>query len=220
MDPAPHRDDDHLRVSDAEREQVVELLGQATTEGRLTLDEYADRATEAHQAKTRGELARLTADLPLTHPDPAGGALPAVSPAPLLSPLSTRGAGRTPVPSSASEPASTERMVAIFGDEIRKGHWLVPERVEARAIFGDCKIELQDAQLQHQVTTIEATAIFGAVTVYVPEGVDVRMSGTAAFGEKKIKLKTPPRPGAPVVQVVCNVIFGTVTVRPPKRKWW
>jgi hypothetical protein len=201
-----HPSNDHLRVSDAEREQVVELLGQATAEGRLTLDEYAERATEAHNARTRGELARLTADLPVT----TQGNLPA-APRTAVGPAVVGGGGAL---------APVERMVAIFGDEVRKGHWLVPDRVEARAVFGDCKIELQDAQLQHQVTTIEATAIFGSVTVYVPEGVDVRMTGTAVFGDKKSKLKTVPRPGAPVIQVVCNVIFGSVVVRPPKRKWW
>ncbi|WBB98159.1 MULTISPECIES: DUF1707 domain-containing protein [unclassified Solwaraspora] len=214
MDPATHSSDDHLRVSDTEREQVVELLGQATAEGRLTLDEYADRATEAHQAKTRGELARLTADLPI---EPSGGLPVAAGPGA----LAARGPAYPAVPGSgATLPAPVERMVAIFGDEVRKGHWLVPDRVEARAVFGDCKIELQDAQIQHQVTTIEATAIFGSVTVYVPEGVDVRMTGTAVFGDKKSKLTAPPRPGAPVIQVVCNVIFGSVVVRPPKRKWW
>lgn len=208
-----HPSDDHLRVSDAEREQVVELLGQATAEGRLTLDEYAERATEAHNAKTRGELVRLTADLPTSSP----GALPGAGG---TGPVATRSPGGLPAVGGGGALAPVERMVAIFGDEVRKGHWLVPDRVEARAVFGDCKIELQDAQIQHQVTTIEATAIFGSVTVYVPEGVDVRMTGTAVFGDKKSKLTSVPRPGAPVIQVVCNVIFGSVVVRPPKRKWW
>ncbi|MFV2020456.1 DUF1707 SHOCT-like domain-containing protein [Micromonospora sp. LOL_023] len=212
MDPAMHPSDDHLRVSDAEREQVVEVLGQATAEGRLTLDEYAERATEAHNAKTRGELVRLTADLPAS----SSGALPGAGGA---GPVVPRSPGGLPVVGGGAL-APVERMVAIFGDEVRKGHWLVPDRVEARAVFGDCKIELQDAQIQHQVTTIEATAIFGSVTVYVPEGVDVRMTGTAVFGDKKSKLTSVPRPGAPVIQVVCNVIFGSVVVRPPKRKWW
>ncbi|WFE26990.1 DUF1707 domain-containing protein [Solwaraspora sp. WMMD791] len=212
MDPATHPSDDHLRVSDAEREQVVELLGQATAEGRLTLDEYAERATEAHNAKTRGELARLTADLPTDSASPLPGVGGAVV---------ARGPAGVPVPAGGNAlPAPVERMVAIFGDEVRKGHWLVPDRLEARAVFGDCKIELQDAQLQHHVTTIEATSIFGSVTVYVPEGVDVRMSGTAVFGDKKSKLTALPRPGAPVIEVVCNVILGSVVVRPPKRKWW
>jgi Domain of unknown function (DUF1707)/Cell wall-active antibiotics response 4TMS YvqF len=57
--PAP-RD---LRASDADREQVFTLLSEAAADGRLTLDEHAQRAEQAHAARTLGELAALTADL-------------------------------------------------------------------------------------------------------------------------------------------------------------
>jgi hypothetical protein len=91
----------------------------------------------------------------------------------------------------------------------------------ARAVFGDIKIELQDAQLQHPVTTIEADVLFGSVTVYVPEGVEVRLLGTAIFGAKESRLRgAPPAPGAPVVEVHARVAFGSVVVRPPKRRWY
>ena len=70
------------------------------------------------------------------------------------------------------------------------------------------------------MTVIEATAIFGSVTVFVPEGVDVRLSGTAVFGAKESKLQGRPEPGAPVVEVRARVRFGSVTIRPPKRRWW
>jgi len=51
------------RVGDADREQAVELLRQASVEGRLTLEELADRAELAHAARTHDELAVVTADL-------------------------------------------------------------------------------------------------------------------------------------------------------------
>jgi Domain of unknown function (DUF1707)/Cell wall-active antibiotics response 4TMS YvqF len=57
--PAP-RD---LRASDADREQVFALLSAAAADGRLTLDEHAQRAEQAHAARTLGELAALTTDL-------------------------------------------------------------------------------------------------------------------------------------------------------------
>ena len=39
------------------------MLAEAAGDGRLTLAEHADRVSKAYQAKTLGELARLTADL-------------------------------------------------------------------------------------------------------------------------------------------------------------
>lgn len=213
MEPQPHGED-RIRVSDAEREQVVELLGQAAAEGRLTLDEYAERATTAHTARTRGELAKLTDDLP----GPRPGAASQLAPLPPTAsqPAPQGGYGSAPQGGYGSEP---ERLIAIFGNESRKGRWPVPAYLEAKSIFGDCHIELQDAHLQHPVTVIDATAVFGSITVYVPDGVDVRLSGTAVFGEKQSKLNGQAEPGAPVVEVRTKIIFGSVTVRPPKRRW-
>ena len=187
MNLEPRDDPDRVRVSDREREHVVEVLGRAAAEGRLSLDEYAERAGAAHGAQTRGELARLTDDLPAVRPH--------------RETLATSG---------------HERLFALFGNESRKGHWVVPPYLRARAIFGDCHIELQEAQLQAPLTTIEATAVFGSVTIFVPHGVDVRLSGVAVFGGKDSQLRGgPPPPGAPVLDVRATVVFGSVTVRPP-----
>jgi hypothetical protein len=52
-----------LRASDADRERVVALLGEAMADGRLTSDEHAERIAVAYSARTLGELTGLTADL-------------------------------------------------------------------------------------------------------------------------------------------------------------
>ena len=56
------------RASDTDREQVVVRLRDASAEGRLTLEEFSDRAALAYRAQTRAELARLTDDLPTSKP--------------------------------------------------------------------------------------------------------------------------------------------------------
>ena len=52
-----------LRVSDAEREAVVARLNNATSEGRLTLEEFSERASAALAARTQGDLDVLVTDL-------------------------------------------------------------------------------------------------------------------------------------------------------------
>jgi hypothetical protein len=183
-----HRD---IRASDADRNDVVQLLTDAATDGRLTLEEYTERSGTAYAARTVGELADLTADLTRT---------------------STAIAPRA----SGVIDTGPEEMIAIFGNESRKGRWMVPEHLQAKSIFGDCHIEMQNAILQHRVTTIDATARFGSVTIFVPDGVDVRLTGRAIFGDKSSKLRGEPRPGAPVLVVRCDVFCGSVTVRAPK----
>lgn len=53
-----------LRASDADRERVTEALRLAAGEGRLSVDELETRLEAALSARTMGELAALTVDLP------------------------------------------------------------------------------------------------------------------------------------------------------------
>lgn len=61
--PAP----DEL-IGDVERQHEVDRLRQCTADGRLTLDEFAERVGEVYAARTFAELARPTADLPAIPP--------------------------------------------------------------------------------------------------------------------------------------------------------
>jgi hypothetical protein len=61
MSPRPSPRD--LRASDADRDRVLTLLGEAMSDGRLTPEEHAERAERVLSARTLGELAELTADL-------------------------------------------------------------------------------------------------------------------------------------------------------------
>ena len=53
-----------LRVSDAEREHVGQLLQRAVGQGMLSLGEFTERMDTALASKTRGELNSVLADLP------------------------------------------------------------------------------------------------------------------------------------------------------------
>lgn len=57
--------DRSIRASDKERESVVDVLRDAYTEGRLTLEEFEERTTAAYASKTWDNLRELTGDLPV-----------------------------------------------------------------------------------------------------------------------------------------------------------
>ncbi|MBV8989869.1 MAG: DUF1707 and DUF2154 domain-containing protein [Solirubrobacterales bacterium] len=106
-----------------------------------------------------------------------------------------------------------ERLTAIAGNESRKGRWRVPPQLAARSLLGDCHIELQNAVLTSHVTTIDAHALLGAITIFVPDGVEVRLSGIAILGAKSATVKTTALPNAPIIDVRATAILGNVTVR-------
>lgn len=61
---------DKLRAGDADREQTIERLRQASAEGRLDPEELDQRIEAALAAQTYGELEELVADLPKVESGP------------------------------------------------------------------------------------------------------------------------------------------------------
>jgi hypothetical protein len=174
-------------ASDKDRDAAVEMLTVAVTEGRLTMEEYDQRTTSALTARTFGDIDAVVSDLP----------------------------DEAPAPAPIMPATSGDDLTAIFGNETRKGHWNVPERFAATAIVGDCHIEMGQARLQGKVTRIDATAILGSVTIFVPDNIDVRLTGLAVLGTKSVKLRRRrwTRPGGPVLEISCRVLLGSVTVK-------
>jgi len=65
-----HYEEPGILASDADRDAVATVLSESFAAGRLTAHEHAERVRAAYAARTRGDLALLTADLPA----PAGDA--------------------------------------------------------------------------------------------------------------------------------------------------
>jgi hypothetical protein len=74
--PFPLHDPD-LRVSDAERNEVADLLARHYGDGRLTQDEFNERVDRAMNARTQSDLSGLFDDLPVLD---GGGKEPARKP--------------------------------------------------------------------------------------------------------------------------------------------
>jgi Domain of unknown function (DUF1707)/Cell wall-active antibiotics response 4TMS YvqF len=182
-----------LRVSDAEREATVVWLREAGGEGRLTLEELAERVERADAARTRGDLDALTADLPRSMP---GGAA-----------------------SLPDAPRKERRwVVAIMGGEERRGRWRPSRRTNAIAVMGGVDIDLREAELADGAEIL-AIPVMGAVTVTVPEGVSVEMSGFALMGGNAgPDDKVLPLPNAPVVRVRAFSLMGGVVVERKKAR--
>lgn len=174
-----------LRVSDADRDRVALALREHTVAGRLTLDEFSERVERAYAARSAGELEALTADLP---------------------------------PRVAEEPAERRReparsMVVVFGGAERHGRWRIGRRFFCFTMFGGSDIDLRQAEIDGPEVTITAFTLWGGLDVYVPEGVDVDMTGFALFGGNDEQgSQREVRPDAPLVRVRAITIFGGADV--------
>jgi Domain of unknown function (DUF1707)/Cell wall-active antibiotics response 4TMS YvqF len=189
-EPADRR---QLRVSDADRDRVTEMLREAAGEGRLTLDELDERLSQALAAKTYADLESVTGDLPASAPTSAPTAR-----------WPTGRVGGTP---------RARFSIAIMSGMKRAGRWVVPRRYTAVALMGGVDLDLRYAQFAERVVTIQAFCLMGGVNVIVPDDIEVDVSGFAFMGGFDHRASGPGAPGAPVVRVTGFALMGGVEVR-------
>jgi hypothetical protein len=90
--------DQHLRVSDAERQAVADRLAEHYADGRLDQAEFDERVGRAMSAKTRADLNGLFDDLPDTFGPPETGAPGETGSPPMpMRPMRSRHGRRHPV---------------------------------------------------------------------------------------------------------------------------
>ncbi|MGD0239210.1 MAG: DUF1707 domain-containing protein [Streptosporangiaceae bacterium] len=182
--------DDSLRVSDAERDQALRVLSDHAAVGRLTLDELEERSSRALAAKTRGELATLTGDLPADQDQDR------------------------PAPAPARK--RVRWMVAIMSGSQRRGRFRAVGSINSIAILGGDEIDLREAEIEGGELTLNLFALLGGDTLYVPDSVELDMGGFSLMGGNTEIGSERHRPGAPVIRLrTWNLLGGTTIYRVP-----
>ena len=189
MRPGPH----DLRASDADRELVIGLLGEAAADGRLTLPEHAERSERALAARTLGELTRLTADL----------VLPSGQPIKLYPRRSVTAAfarerrdGRWVVPERFSVTAFFGNVVLDLRDAVLQKQRIT---IDAMAVAG---------QIRLIVPAGVAVELAGR-----------SFAGTRSV-RSKVGAAERPASGSPVIEVRTLTLCGSVKVQTARRSRW
>lgn len=114
---------------------------------------------------------------------------------------------------AASRRRPTSLVLSIFGSNARDGRIRIRRRVLCLTLFGNVDLDLRQATFDRDVVSIVALGMFGAIDVYVPEGVEVDLHGLALFGHKRARGNDPPpRVGAPLVRVLAISVFAGIDV--------
>lgn len=152
LEPDPAR----MRVSDAQRHEVAEVLRVAAGEGRLDLDELDARLEAAFAARTYADLAPLTSDL-----------LPARA---------------TPPPAPPAPASTQERGLAILSGFERSGTWTVPEHLTVLCVMGTANLDLRQASYAAAEVVITVNAVMGGASIVVGPHTRVVLEGTGILG--------------------------------------
>jgi uncharacterized protein DUF1707 len=183
-----------LRASDADRERVAALLAEAVADGRLTVEEHAERVQRAYTARTLGDLAGLTQDLA----GPSAQPLRLDQSRSIAALFSTqRREGRWIVPDKLTVTAVGGQVVLDLRDAVLQGHHTV---IQASLVVG------------------------GQLNVLVPEGVRVEVtrsrSGPGAAPRSYPagwRGGGGPGPASPLIEIRAFTLGGRIRVHTPRR---
>lgn len=204
-EPRDHRSLPTLRASDAEREQIADVLRHAAGEGRLTVDELDERLDAAYSAVTHEDLDRLVLDVvvPANRRDHllAGSRADA---------LRRRDDSRVPVRVGDD---GDRWLVAVMGGVTRKGHWRLARICHAVNVMGGSDLDLCDVELADHDVELNVYSIMGGSEIRVPDHMNVKISDFALMGGNDAEIGDPtPDPGGPVVHIRLLSLMGGSTV--------
>ena len=185
--PTPR--DASAAASDDDRIQVAQLLSEAASHGRLTLDEYETRLAKTYSAKSYHELERLTDDLPEA-----------------MEYLRREG-----------RPAPSTMLLAILSGFERRGRWYIPGRMTTFTLFGGGVVDLRYADFTSSEVEIHAYSILGGQTIVLPPEVNVEIDGVGVMGGFDRQAEGTGSPGAPKVKIKGFSLFGGVGIKRRKR---
>jgi hypothetical protein len=182
-----------LRVSDAEREHVLEVLKQALHRGMLDVGEFDERSATAARAQVRRELNGVLIDLPVRR-------------------LPERD---DPAPAAADDVLEFN---GWFSSMKRSGEWHVPPKIVLRPRAGSVELDFTAARIDHPRVEIELDVAGGSVELRLPENASASLDGvTATVGSVEDHRRGPDRQGTPHFALTGQVRWGSVEVRGPRR---
>jgi hypothetical protein len=164
-----------MRASDADRDRVMDILRAATAEGRLTVDELDERLAAALTARTFGELAELTADLPVEPVEPD-----------------------LPRPAATASAEDVLRIDQRGGSFQRAGRWVVPQRLELRPSWCDVLLDFTEAVITNDTLLIDMRMRGGSLILVAGPGMLVD-DNALMVRYTDIKIDPAPWSARPVV---------------------
>src|SRR6185437_9816091 len=108
---------------------------------------FGERVDAAYGARVRGDLERVTADLP---------------------------AARSAVPATAGR---TRWRVSPIGGFRSRGRWRMPRHTVVVTLIGGAELDLRDAELEAPEVILTKVSLVGGVRVAVPPGVRLEVDG-------------------------------------------
>ena len=187
--------DPNVRISNAERDAVIGRLHAATEEGRLELDEFAERSRQVYEAKTYAEVERLLNDLPESH-------------------------GAVAIPTAKARDVPDLNLAPKHSKVTREGDWTVPARISLSPKHSRIVLDFRQAVFTTGEVEIDVSLTHSGLTLILPEGATATDDGID-FEGGRMRNKTRGGGGGPRIRVKGRNVYSQIKVINERRfLWW
>ncbi len=183
-----------------ERNNVIERLEHSFAQNLLDIDVYEKRMEIAVNTASKRELLSLIEDLPApTETNKQSSSFDMI----LL---------------NLGEIKDYDVTLALLSGTTRKGLWYPPKRMKVVAIMGGVDLDYSQAQIPPGVSNIDIFALMGGVNIFVPEGVNVEVTGIPIMGGIDNRAASSGKLGAPTIKVNAITLMGGLDIKVKRPK--
>jgi len=186
------------RPTETVRSEVIDQLIMNYSHGELSYEAFERRLDQAMELQCNKALVALAEDLPLT-----------------VDKAFVESKKQDLAPNIVSgETEDVEHMINIFSGSSRCGAWRVPKEIRSFSLFSGSDIDLTDAQFTQSELRIKIFCLFGGVTIYVPENVNVVSKAFCIFGgiDNQAPSKVNPNIHTPTIIIEGMSIFSGINI--------
>ncbi len=183
-----------------ERNNVIERLEHSFAQNLLDIDVYEKRMEIAVNTASKRELLSLIEDLPV--------------------PTETKKQSSSfdRILLNLGEIKDYDVTLALLSGATRKGLWYPPKRMKVVAIMGGVDLDYSQAQIPPGVSNIDIFALMGGVNIFVPEGVNVEVTGIPIMGGIDNRAASSGKLGAPTIKVNAITLMGGLDIKVKRPK--
>jgi hypothetical protein len=114
------------------------------------------------------------------------------------------------------EEVESSRIISVLAQSNRRDRWTVAPNTSMFTLFARSFFDFRKAEATGKTVEIAVTCLFGKVTLVVPEGTDVQLSGFSFLASATSDVATADEPSSvPKLIVTANTVFGKLCVRTP-----
>lgn len=104
-------------------------------------------------------------------------------------------------------------VVSLLGGTTMSGRWRLSGQLTSVSVMGGSDLDLRQAEIDDTEVTITSICLMGGDDIYVPDGVDVEISGFSLLGgSDQHGSSTGGHPGGPLVRIRVFCLMGGTDV--------